>query len=94
MKKKFCPASALTMGPEKLKKSRPKKLVKSNKLIFWGKLYFLVGFKLFPSAKIDFWLFLKLQKMEFHEIDLFDITSYFGKDFFKYSSPLCEGMYM
>ena len=38
--------------------------------------------KLFPSSKIDFWPFLKLQKMEFRqkhfrEIDLFDFTRFF-----------------
>ena len=46
------------------------------------------SFKLFPSSKIDFWPFLKLQKMEFgqkkfREIDLFDFTSFFGLDFKK-----------
>ena len=25
----------------------------------------------------------------FHEIDLFDFTSFFGLDFFKFSGPLC-----
>ena len=49
---------------------------------------FLSGsFKLFPSSKIDFWPFLKLQKMEFgkkifREIDLFDFTAFFALDFF------------
>ena len=54
------------------------------------------SFKHFPSSKIDFWPFLKLQKMDFsfkirfHEIDLFDFTSFFGLDFFKFSGPpLC-----
>ena len=40
------------------------------------------SFKLFPSSKIDFWPFLKLQKIEFgqkkfREIDLFDFASFF-----------------
>ena len=43
---------------------------------------------------MDFWPFLKLQKMEFgqkkfREIDLFDFTSFFGLDFFKFSGPMC-----
>ena len=38
------------------------------------------SFKLLPSSKIDFWPFLKLQKMEFGQknfgkIDLLDFTS-------------------
>ena len=43
-----------------------------------------IQFKLFPSLKIDFWPFLKLQKngfwskkIFFREIDLFDFTSFF-----------------
>ena len=55
---------------------------------------FLAVLNFFPSSKIDFWSFLKLQKMEFgqkffREIDLFDFTSSFGLDFFKFSGPLC-----
>ena len=53
-------------GPENLKRSRQKKLVKSNKSIsqkkFHGK-YSVLSF--FPVQKIDFWPFLKLQKMDF-----------------------------
>ena len=50
---------------------------------------------LFPSSKNDFWPFLKLQKMKFgqkkfSEIDLFDFTSFFGLDIFKFSGPLCD----
>ena len=40
----------------KYKKVQAKKLVKSNKS--FG------SFKLFPRSKVDFWPFLKLQKME------------------------------
>ena len=55
----------------------------------------IFNFKLFPSSKIDFWPFLKWQKMEFgqiffREIDLFDFTSFFGLDLFKFSGPLWE----
>ena len=42
--------------------------------------------QLFPSSKIVFWPFLKLQK---NGIDLFEFTSFFGLDFFKFSGPLC-----
>jgi len=53
------------------------------KLHFWQILNF------FPSSKIDFWSFLKWQKMKFgqkffREIDQLDFTSFF----FKFSGPL------
>ena len=69
---------------QQIKKVQAKKLVK---------LHFY-SLKFFPSSKIDFWPFLKLQKMEFgqkkfREIDLLDFTSFFGLDFFKFSGPLC-----
>ena len=43
--------------------------------------------KLCPSSKIDFWPYLKWQKMKFSkkffcEIDLFHFTSFFALDFF------------
>ena len=45
------------------------------------------------SSKIDFWPCLKLQKKcngkkKIREIDLFDFTSFFGQDFFKFSGLL------
>ena len=58
--------------------------------------FFLFGsFEHFSSSKIDFWSFLKWQKMKFgqiffREIYLFDFTSFFGLDFFKFSGPLCH----
>ena len=74
--------------------SRPKKLKNSlnQKDFLWNCSF--DGFKFFPTWKIDFWPFLKLQKMEFgqekfHEINLFDFTNFFGPDFFKFSGPLC-----
>ena len=48
-------------GPEKFKKVEVKKLVKSNK----SKKNLGAVLNFFPSSKIDFWPFLKLQKMEF-----------------------------
>ena len=45
----------------KFKKVQAKKLVKSNKSFFCE----IVFFGSFPNSKIDFWPFLKLQKMEF-----------------------------
>ena len=52
--------------PENLKKSRQKKLVKSNKSKkFFREIAFLAVLNFFPSSKIDFWPFLKLQKMAF-----------------------------
>ena len=67
---------------ENLKKSRQKNSQNQiNKYFFsWNCIF--GSFKLFSSSKIDFWPFLKLQKMEFgqknfREIDLFDFTSFF-----------------
>ena len=45
----------------KVSRMRQKKLVKSN----FCEIAFLDSFKLFPSSKIDFWPFFKLQKMDF-----------------------------
>ena len=45
---------------------------------------------IFSTSKIDFWSFLKWQKMDvgqkifFCEIDLFDFTSFFWLDFFNF----------
>ena len=63
------------------------------------KLYYWQFFKLFPSSKIDFWPFFKLQKMDFCqkifcEIDLFDFTSFFGLDFLKFFGPLCPFLHL
>ena len=52
-----------TQWDRKFKKVQAKKLMKSNKSNFffpWNCIY--GNFKLFPSSKIDFWPFLKLQK--------------------------------
>ena len=71
----------------KFKKVQAKKLVKSNKLkIFFREIAFLAVLNFFPSSKIDFWPFLKLQKMEFGqkkipEIDLFDFTNFLAWTF-------------
>ena len=52
-------------GPENLKKSR-KKLVKSNKSIFFlREIAFLAVLNFFPFQKLIFGHLLKLQKMEF-----------------------------
>ena len=52
------------------------------------------SFKLFPSSKIDFWPFLKLQKMEFCQKNyswnwFIWFHEFFGLDFFKFSGTLC-----
>ena len=76
------------------KKVQAKKLVKLNKSIFFPReIAFLAVLKLFPSSKIDFWPFLKLQKKYFcqkffSEIDSVDFTSFFGLDFFRFSGSL------
>ena len=50
--------------PENLKKSRQKNSWNQiNHFFLWNCIF--GSFKLFPSSKIDFWPFLKLQKMEF-----------------------------
>ena len=63
---------------------------------FFSWNYIFGSFEHFPSTKIDFWPFLKLQKMEFgqkkiREIDLFDFTNFFGLDFFFNFGPLWCG---
>ena len=67
-------------GPESLKKSRPKKnLVKSNKSIsrkkFLTKIH-LCNFKNGQKSIFELGKSLKLPKMQFHEINLFDFTSF------------------
>ena len=72
------------------KKVQAKKLVKF--FFSWNCIF--GSFKLFPSSKIDFWPFLKLQNMEFglNKISwnwFIRFHEFFGLDFFKYSGPLC-----
>ena len=79
-------------GPENLKKSRQKKLVKSNKskkFFTWNCIF--GSFKLFPSSKIDFfghfwnnkkWI---LVKFVFREIDSLISQVFSGFDFFTFS---------
>ena len=81
-------------GPEYLKKSRPKKLVKSNKSISWhfilAKFHFL-KFQKWP--KINFWTrenAQNCQKCNFTKTFLIYFISrvFLGPDFFKFSAPL------
>ena len=65
--------------PDNLKKVQAKKTreIKNTFCI----IAFLAVLNFFTSSKIDFWSFLKLQKMEFgqkfiREIDLFDFTNF------------------
>ena len=52
------------------------------KSIFWN-------FKNGQKSIFEMGKSLKLPKMQFHEIDLLDFTSFFfGLDFFKFSGPL------
>ena len=80
--------------PENLKKSRPKKLVKSNKSIsrnfILTKFHFL-QFQKWP--KINFWTGKKFKTAENaisrkKFFDFFDFSSLFCLDFFKFSGPL------
>ena len=80
-------------GPENFKKSRQKKILKSNKSIFFRKIAFLAILNFFSSSKIDFWPFLKLQingiwPKQICEIDLIDFMIVFSLDFLKFSGPL------
>jgi len=59
---------------QKIKKVRTKKLIKSNKSISQKYFFGIFSFKLFLSSKIDFWLFLKLQKMDFIVKKIFFVT--------------------
>ena len=78
-------------GQKIKKKSRPKKLVKSNKSIsrkkFVAKFHFL-QFQKWP--KINIWTGKKL-KMQFHEkkIMIYLISRVFCLEFLKFSGPLC-----
>ena len=77
---------------QKILKSPGKKSREIKQSHLFREIAFL-AVKLFPSSKIDFWSFLKLQKMKFgpkkfREIDLFDFRSFSGLDFFKFSGSL------
>ena len=58
-------------GPENLKKSRQKKLMKSNKLFFFHEIAFLAVLNFLPNSKIAFWPFLKWQKIKFGQKNFF-----------------------
>ena len=69
-------------GPENFKKSRQKNSSNqmNQKSFPWNCIS--GSFKLFPSPKIDFWPFLKLEKMDFgkkkfRQIGSFHFTSFF-----------------
>ena len=64
-------------------KSPDRKTREINQINKFHEIALLAVLKLFPSSKIDFWPFLKLQKMKFgpkkfREIDLFDSMIFFG----------------
>ena len=93
----FCGSSCILYhrGPENLKTSRPKHLVKWNKsisrTIFLTKFHFL-QFHKWP--KINFWTggkSLKLPRMQFYEKNVWFIWfhEFFCLDFFKFSGLLC-----
>ena len=74
----------------KFKKVQAKKLVKSN-----NSKFFFSWNCIFPNSKVDFWPFLKLQKMEFglkkiffREIDLFDFTNFLDWTSWRTSSKI------
>ena len=78
-------------GPENLKKSRQKNSWNQiNQFFSWNCI-----FGSFPSSKIDFWPFLKLEKMKFGQKNyswkwFIRFHEFFGLDFFKFSGPLCQ----
>ena len=56
--------------------------MKSNKSIFFCEIAFLTALNFFPTSEIDFWPFLKLQKMKFgqklfHEITFLAVLNVF-----------------
>ena len=59
--------------------------------IFWPKSIFC-NFKNGQKSIFELGKSLKLPKMQFHEEKnyLFDFTSFFGLDFFRFSGPLCK----
>ena len=72
--------ACITQLAKKFKKVQAKKLVKLNtSKSFFREIVFLAVLNFSPTSKIDFWPFLKLQKIDFcrkHfcEIDLFDFA--------------------
>ena len=60
-----------TQRARKFLKIQAKKLMKSNKSKFFSWNCIFSSFELFPSSKMDFWPFLKLQKMEFGQKNFF-----------------------
>ena len=88
-------STLLYIAGQKILKIQAKKLVKSKKSnFFFREIAFLAVLNFFPSSKIDFWPFLKLQKMEFVQNIfscywlVFNFTSFFGLYFFKFSGFL------
>ena len=86
VEKKIVPTS-MHIGPENLKKSRQKNL--------WNQFFFreIAFLNFFPVQKLTFGHFWNgkkwnLVKINFREIDLFDFTSFWGLDFFKFSGLL------
>ena len=68
------------------------KYEKPNVFIGFREITFLAAFLVQKLIFGHFWNCKKwnLVKIKFREIDLFDFTSFFGLDFFKFSGPLRE----
>ena len=83
----------MTQQARKFRKVQAKEFVKSNKSNFFREIAFLLVLNFFPVEKLIFGYF-EIAKNGicsnkfFVEIDLFDFTSFFGLDFFKFSGPL------
>ena len=81
-------------APENIKKSRPKKHVKSNKSIsriFFDQIPFFAISKMAKNHFLNWGKSLKLPRMQFHEKKLFIylILRVFCLDFFKFSGSPC-----
>ena len=82
------------MGQKIKKKSRPKKLMKSNKSISWNFFWansIIYNFKIGQKSIFELEKSLKLPKMQFHEKNFWFIWfhEFFCLDFFKFCGPLC-----
>ena len=81
-------------GPENLKKSRPKKVVKSNKSISRKKVwpnFIFCNFKNGQKSIFEQGKSFKLPKIQLHEIDLLDFKSFFAWTFLNFLARYAEG---
>ena len=80
---KFTEGKKILKNPGK--KTREIKYINQKKFFSWNCIF--GSFKLFPSSKIDFWPFLKLQKMEFGQKKIVKLIYLISRVFFFWPGP-------